>query len=176
FVRPRHGPRVPTMLNFTIYADTLTKLVEARRAAAAGYAGVVGFTRGKLCSPDAPAAYLHDGADAAALIEWISRQPWSDGRVGMYGGSYEGFTQWGAAKHMPKALKALMPSVTVAPGIDVPMEGNVFQSFVYYWPFYTTANKTLDNGPYNDRARWRRMNREWYVKGPAYRTLDKIDG
>ena len=72
------------------------------------------------------------------LIDWISKQAWSDGQVGMYGGSYEGFTQWAAAKHMPKALKALMPSVTVAPGIDVPMEGNVFQTFVYYWPFYTT--------------------------------------
>ena len=97
----------------------------------------MGLTRGKGCSPDKPVPYEHDGSDAAAMIDWISRQTWSDGRVGMYGGSYEGFTQWAAAKHMPKALKALMPSVTVAPGIDVPMEGNVFQTFVYYWPFYT---------------------------------------
>jgi putative CocE/NonD family hydrolase len=176
-VRPRSAAgRLPALLNFTIYADPRTTLDEARRTASNGYAGVEGLTRGKGCSPDAPVPYEKDGADAAAVIDWISRQPWSDGRVGMFGGSYEGFTQWAAAKHMPKALKALMPSVTAAPGIDVPMEGNVFQSFVYYWPFYTTTNKTLDNGPYNDRARWRRMNREWYVKGPAYRTLDKIDG
>jgi putative CocE/NonD family hydrolase len=94
----------------------------------------------------------------------------------MYGGSYEGFTQWAAAKHLPKALKALMPSVTVAPGIDVPMEGNIFQSFVYYWPFYTTNNKTLDNAPYNDRGRWFRMNTAWYTTGRAYRDLDKIEG
>ena len=136
----------------------------------------MGLTRGKGCSPDAPVPYEKDGADAAAVIDWISRQPWSDGRVGMYGGSYEGFTQWAAAKHMPKALKALMPSVAVAPGIDVPMEGNVFQTFVYYWPFYTTTNKTLDDAPYNDQARWFRMNHEWYVSGRAYRALDKIDG
>lgn len=176
-VRPRSvAGRLPALLNFTIYADPRTTLDEARRTASNGYAGVEGLTRGKGCSPDPPVPYEKDGADAAAVIDWISRQPWSDGRVGMFGGSYEGFTQWAAAKHMPKALKALMPSVTAAPGVDVPMEGNVFQSFVYYWPFYTTANKTLDNGPYNDRARWWRMNREWYVKGPAYRTLDKIDG
>jgi putative CocE/NonD family hydrolase len=176
-VRPRSVTgRLPALLNFTIYADPRTTFDEARRTASNGYAGVEGLTRGKGCSPDPPVPYEHDSTDAAAVIDWISRQPWSDGRVGMYGGSYEGFTQWAAAKHMPKALKALMPSVTAAPGIDVPMEGNVFQSFVYYWPFYTTTNKTLDNGPYNDRARWRRMNREWYIKGPAYRALEKIDG
>ena len=176
-VRPRSASgRLPALLNFTIYADPGTTMDEARRTASNGYAGVEGLTRGKGCSPDQPVPYEHDGSDAAAVIDWISRQPWSDGRVGMYGGSYEGFTQWAAAKHMPKALKALMPSVTAAPGIDVPMEGNVFQTFVYYWPFYTATNKTLDNAPYNDRARWWRMNREWYVKGPAYRSLDRIEG
>ena len=175
-VRPRSAAgRLPALLNFTIYADPGTTLDEARRTASNGYAGVEGLTRGKGCSPDQPVPYEHDSADAAAVIDWISRQAWSDGRVGMYGGSYEGFTQWAAAKHMPKALKALMPSVTAAPGIDVPMEGNVFQSFVFYWPFYTTANKTLDNAPYADRARWDRMNHEWYVSGRAYRALDKID-
>ena len=176
-VRPRSAPgRLPALLNFTIYANPQTLLDEARRTASNGYAGVEGLTRGKGCSPDQPIPYEKDGVDAAAVIDWIARQEWSDGRVGMYGGSYEGFTQWAAAKHRPKALKALMPSVAVAPGIDVPMEGNVFQTFVYYWPFYTTTNKTLDDGPYDDRGRWWRMNRAWYVGGTAYRGLEKIDG
>jgi putative CocE/NonD family hydrolase len=176
-VRPRSasGP-LPALLNFTIYANPGTMMDEARRTASNGYAGVEGLTRGKGCSPDQPVPYEKDGVDAAAVIDWIARQEWSDGRVGMYGGSYEGFTQWAAAKHRPKALKALMPSVTVAPGIDVPMEGNVFQSFVYYWPFYTTTNKTLDDGPYNDRGRWWRMERAWYVAGTAYREMETIDG
>jgi putative CocE/NonD family hydrolase len=175
-VRPRSGPRLPTMLNFTIYADTVAKLIEARRAAASGYIGVVGFTRGKLCSPDTPVPYVHDGADAAALIDWIARQPWSDGRVGMYGGSYEGFTQWAAAKHLPPALKTIVPLVAVGPGLDVPMEGNVAMNFLYPWPFYTLNTKTLDDATYNDFPRWNRLNREWYVSGRAYRDLDKIDG
>jgi len=176
-VRPRSIPgRLPALLNFTIYANPQTMMDEARRTASNGYAGVEGLTRGKGCSPDRPVPYEKDGVDAAAVIAWIARQEWSDGRVGMYGGSYEGFTQWAAAKHRPKALKALMPSVTAAPGIDVPMEGNVFQTFVYYWPFYTTTNKTLDDGPYNDRGRWWKMERAWYVSGTAYRGMDKIDG
>ncbi|PTL81582.1 CocE/NonD family hydrolase [Vitiosangium sp. GDMCC 1.1324] len=176
-VRPRSASgQLPTLLNFTIYADPNNLLSEARRTASNGYVGVEGLTRGKGCSPDDPVPYEHDGSDAAAVIDWISTQPWSDGRVGMYGGSYEGFTQWAAAKHMPKALKALMPSVTAAPGIDVPMEGNVFQSFVYYWPFYTTTGKTLDEAAIRDRARWGRLNHEWYASGRSYRSLDKIDG
>ncbi|HXO20243.1 MAG TPA: CocE/NonD family hydrolase [Thermoanaerobaculia bacterium] len=176
-VRPRAASgRLTALLNFTIYANPVTLLSEARRTASNGYAGVEGLTRGKGCSPDAPVPYEHDGTDAAAVIDWISRQAWSDGRVGMYGGSYEGFTQWAAAKHMPKALKALMPSVTVAPGIDVPMEGNVFQSFVYSWPFYAATGKGLDDKANNDRARWRKLNRDWYTSGRSYRSLDKIDG
>jgi hypothetical protein len=176
-VRPRAtAGRLPALLNFTIYADPVTTLSEARRTASNGYIGVEGFTRGKGCSPDQPVPYEHDGADAAAVIDWISGQAWSDGRVGMYGGSYEGFTQWAAAKHMPTALKALMPSVTAAPGIDVPMEGNLFYSFVYYWPFYIATGKGLDEAVYNDHARWRRMQRTWYASGKAYRALDEIDG
>src|SRR5437660_7756170 len=110
----------------------------------------LGHTRGKACSPDKTVPYVYDGADAAALIDWIAAQPWSDGRVGMYGGSYSGFTAWAAAKHMPKALKAIMVGAPVAPGVDVPMEGNVFWNFVYPWPFYTTNTRWLDNATYND--------------------------
>lgn len=176
-MRPRDAPeRLPSLLNFTIYADPVVKLDDARRTAANGYAAIIGLTRGKACSPDGPVPIEHDGADAAALIGWISRQPWSDGRVGMYGGSYEGFTQWATAKRLPKALKALMPSVSFSPGTDFPMEGNIFLTYAFPWPFYTTDNKTLDDRTYYDSARWDRLRRNWYVSGRAYRDLDKIDG
>ncbi|MEH6415885.1 CocE/NonD family hydrolase [Pseudomonas sp. CGJS7] len=176
-VRQHSAPaKLTTLLNFTIYADPATMLNEARRSASNGYAGVTGLTRGKGCSPDTPVPYEHDGRDAAALIDWIAAQEWSDGRVGMYGGSYEGFTQWAAAKHRPRALKAMMPSVTGAPGTDVPMEGGIFSGFQHYWPFYVANNKTLDKAPYEDNARWRRMFRQWYLDGSAFRDRDRIDG
>jgi putative CocE/NonD family hydrolase len=179
-VRPRSQQtvpgRLPALLEFTIYADPVSTLNEARRSASNGYAGVEALARGKGCSPDKPVPYEHDGSDAAAVIDWISRQPWSDARVGMFGGSYNGFTQWAAAKHRPKALKALMPSVTVAPGIDVPMDGNLFLSFVYPWTFYTANGKGLDDATYNDFARWNKLRHDWYVSGQAYRAMDRIDG
>ena len=176
-VRPRAArDPLPALFQFTIYADSLTWTRDALLAAAHGYGGVTGHSRGKACSPDRAVPYVHDGADAAAVIDWIAAQPWSDGRVGMYGGSYSGFTAWAAAKHMPPALKAIMVGAPAAPGVDVPMERNVFLNFVYPWPFYTTNDRWLDNATYGDFRRWNRLNREWYVSGRPYRELEKIDG
>lgn len=176
-VRPRApAGRIPALLVFTIYVDPTDDQDEARQTAGHGYAGVIGFTRGKACSPDKPVPYEHDGHDAAALIDWITAQPWSDGRVGMYAGSYNGFTQWATAKYMPKGLRAMMTGAPAAPGIDVPMEGNVFWNFIYPWPFYTTNAKVADDATYNDSKRWQKLNHDWYVSGRAYRDLERIDG
>jgi putative CocE/NonD family hydrolase len=174
-VRPVGEARMTTLLQFTIYNDA-GLMREARRAASNDYAGVIGLTRGKGCSPDPITPYEHDGADAAALIDWIATQPWSDGRVGMYGGSYSGFTPWAAAKHHPKGLQAIVVGAPAGPGIDAPMEGNVFWNFIYPWPFYTGNNKTLDDATYNDAARWAKLDGAWYSSGQPYRNLDKIDG
>src|SRR2546429_304188 len=82
---------------------------------------------------------------AVAAIDWITRQPWSDGRVGMFGGSYPGGAAWAATKRMPKALKTIVVGAPVGPAIDVPMENGIFWNFVYPWPFFTTDDKWLDN-------------------------------
>ncbi|HTA66463.1 MAG TPA: CocE/NonD family hydrolase, partial [Xanthomonadaceae bacterium] len=123
-VRPRSAPaKQTTLLEWTIYANDDWAFFDARAAAAHGYVGVVAYSRGKGASPDAIEPYVRDGADAAATIDWIAKQDWSDGRVGMYSGSYNAFAQWAAAKHHPAALKAIATSASAAPGIDVPMEG-----------------------------------------------------
>jgi uncharacterized protein len=90
----------PALLLFTIYVDLTDNLNDARLTAANGYVGVVGFTRGKACSPDAPIPYEHDGTDASALIDWITSQPWrSNERVaresiyGAVGGTWKHATK-----------------------------------------------------------------------------------
>src|SRR5579862_450563 len=175
-VRPRTTGRLPSLLEFTVYADPLSTMSEARRSASNGYVGVTGFSRGKMCSPDLPVPGEYDGGDAATLIDWIAEQPWSDGRVGMFGGSYDGFTQWATAKHMPKALKAIMPSVATAPGIDMPMEGSVGLSFNFYWPLYVASGHNLSGTFFENSARWDRLFHDWYVGGRAYRDLSTMSG
>ena len=176
-VRPRSAKApLPTLFFFTIYADDEQNYAEARKMAARGYAGVVGYTRGKGRSPDTPVPYEHDGEDARAVIDWIVKQPWSDGRVGMYGGSYSGFTQWAAMKRPHPALKTIVPYVANNPGDGLPMENNVFLFVNYAWAFYTTNNKTLDNETYFDRERWNALNEKWYASGRPYRQIDAVDG
>lgn len=175
-IRPANTPPSPVLLGFTIYANDDWAWGDAKTMAAHGYAGVVAYSRGKGRSPDAIAPFEHDGGDAAAVIAWAAAQPWSDGRVGMYGGSYNGYAQWAALKQRPPALKAIATSATAAPGIDVPMEGGVFLNFMYPWPFYTASNRTLDEAGYGDSERWQRLNRDWYASGRAYRDLPAIDG
>lgn len=177
-VRPRETTpvKLTALLNFTIYAKDDWTLSDAVIMAARGYAGVVAYTRGKGRSPGPAVPYIHDGEDAAAVIGWLARQTWSDGRVGMFSGSYNGFTQWAAANQHPAALKAIATNATNAPGIDTPMQGNVMQSFIYPWPFYTTDTKALDDATYGDQARWAGLDRKWYASGRPYQDLDKIDG
>ncbi len=175
-VRPAGAQPLPTLLTFTVYANDDWAWADAKKMASRGYVGVVAYSRGKGRSPDAIVPFERDGDDAAAVIDWIAAQPWSDGRVGMYGGSYSGFTQWAALKHRPKALKAIATSATAAPGIDTPKEGGIFLNFMYAWPAYVASNRALDDADYGDAARWARVNRDWYASGRAYRDLPTIDG
>lgn len=52
-----------------------------------------------------------EALDGRDLIDWIARQPWSDGKVGMLGGSYEGMSQHLVASTAPKPLRAIFPMV-----------------------------------------------------------------
>ena len=47
--------------------------------------------------------------DAVEVIDWLSRQPWSDGNVGMMGKSWGGFNCLQVAARRPPALKAIIP-------------------------------------------------------------------
>jgi putative CocE/NonD family hydrolase len=51
------------------------------------------------------------GRDGKDLVDWIGRQPWSDGRVGMIGSSYQGFSQYATAAERPEALRAIFPEI-----------------------------------------------------------------
>ena len=176
-VRPMNASDpLPTTMWFTIYSDPERNLEIAATAAAHGYAGLVVNARGKLQSTDVIRPYEVEVDDTVAAIEWASRQPWSDGRVGMYGGSYTGFAAWAATKHLPDALRTIVPYVAAIPGQGLPMENNVFLSANYGWPFYVTNNRTLDRETYNDPERWSSLNNEWYQSGRPYRDIDQIDG
>jgi len=170
-VRPKGEAKpLPALLEFTIYVNSPNY---AKECAAHGYAGVVAYTRELHDGPYRVVPFQNDGDDARTVIDWIVRQPWSDGRIGMYGGSYSGFTQWAAARRLPPALKAIAVSSPNAPGIDFPMRGNIFRNSAYRWVYNVTNRKGWDD-TYND-SRWRSLEEQWYQSGKSYFEFDHTD-
>jgi len=84
----------PASLFFNIYTDLRVHMREAKIATLHGYVGVAADARGKRLSPDTVAPYDSEVQDTYGVIDWISKQTWSNGKVGMYGSSYIGFAQW----------------------------------------------------------------------------------
>ena len=166
----------PTAFQFTIYANEQNHVTQAIHAVVHGYNAVIANTRGKRLSKGEIIPWEKDGADAHQVIDWITKQPWSDGRVGMYGGSYVGFTQWAAAKYMHPALKTIVPYAAANPLTGLPIENNVFITANYQWSFYVTNNKTLDESVYADHSHWQNVYKTLYTSGRAFRDIDKIEG
>jgi uncharacterized protein len=148
----------------------------AKECAAHGYAGLVAYIRPSRMDAVATGTYQNGGDDARAVINWIAKQPWSNGRVGMYGGNYGAFSEWAAAKHLPPALKAIATSASVAPGINVPMEGSIFHNSAYRWASCLTDTKTAADRSCGDDAQWRALDEAWYTSGKAYRDFDRVHG
>jgi len=74
-----------------------------------GYVVAMQDVRGRFNSDGSWHPYIHEQADGHDTVEWIARQPWCDGNIGMVGRSYVGFTQWAAAAGRSPALKAIVP-------------------------------------------------------------------
>lgn len=72
--------------------------------------------------------------DAYEIIEWLGTQSWSNGNVGMYGGSYLGMTQYMAASRKPPHLKALFPQVGGTDMYELLYKGGIFHGpFIERW-------------------------------------------
>ncbi len=166
---------MPVILNFSIYPRTSDKSV-AKIAVSNGYTAVVAYTRGKHLSPDDIEPFEHDSEDAYDVIDWISKQSWCNGKVGMYGGSYLGFTQMAAAKNIHPALKTIVPLVPVGIGISFPLSNSIFKSYMLRWIRYVTNNKETDEKEFNNDSYWDSVYNNWYTTGSAFKTLDSVDG
>lgn len=147
---------------------------DARRSAAKGYVGVTAYVRGR--TPDGKGAvwpFMRDGEDAAAVIEWIARQPWSDGRVCMIGDGYSGYAAWAAARLKPAALKAIATNAPMAPGIDFPMAGQIFRNAMVRWAqAHTNAEPPSANA--DTDAAWQALDVRWYRGHRPYWDIDRV--
>ncbi len=79
-----------------------------------GYQVIVQSCRGTFGSGGEFVPVRNEQADGHATLEWVAAQPWFDGRLVMWGGSYLGMTQWAVAQDAPDFLRALSLQVTAA--------------------------------------------------------------
>ena len=113
--RPEGAGPFPVILQRTPYDKTMgARMLDPLRATASGYAVMIQDTRGRYASEGEFYAFKDDINDGYDTVEWAAAQPWSSGKVGMYGGSYVGATQWQAAKSCPPHLAAIVPRVTAS--------------------------------------------------------------
>ncbi|MEJ0039141.1 MAG: CocE/NonD family hydrolase [Gammaproteobacteria bacterium] len=170
-VRPRIvSGKLPAILEFAL--DTETR--DTREPAAHGYVSVFARVRGLRDKTDASQPFQTDGDDARAVIEWMAKQTWSNGRVGLLGTHYGGYVAWAAAKRVPPALKAIVTYDPMAPGVDLPMSGGIFLNHSYQWLYGVTA--APDDKLVTDDARWRALDEDWYKNGRRYREFPTLPG
>jgi putative CocE/NonD family hydrolase len=165
---------LPTLLRFTL--DPAED--DAQRSAVKGYIGVTAYVRGR--TPDGRGAvwpFVHDGEDAAAVIDWIARQAWSDGRVAMLGDGYSGYAAWAAARRRPAALKAIATIAPMAPGIDFPMAGQIFRNAMVRWAQEHATAEPLRGDVDADAdpdAIWQALDSRWYRGDRPYWDIDRV--
>ena len=116
--RPDSPEKLPVLLNRTPYNKAMPMVfamtLDAMRAAEAGYNVMVQDCRGRFASDGVWDCFNVEARDGYDTIEWAARQPWANGKVGTYGASYMGATQWLAATEAPPSLKAMVPSITAS--------------------------------------------------------------
>lgn len=165
------GGPYPTLFVRDIYSNGASAVRQryAKLATENGYAFVLQICRGRYDSDGKWYPYFQEINDGDDALSWIAKQPWSDGKVGMFGSSYLGSVQWLAALNDNPALTAIIPAVS--PGNyyrDVAYPGGAFSLLSRAsWGIALTGSRTVMSYPIS----W-----ETSVEHLPLKTLDKSLG
>jgi uncharacterized protein len=114
----------------------------------------------------------HDGYD---VVEWLAAQPYCNGKVTMWGGSYAGTDQWQTAKEFPPHLQTIVPAAAAYPGVDFPMGNGVFYLYDMQWLTFTSGHTAQDK-IFADQGFWVTKFRQWYESGAPLKSFDSMVG
>jgi uncharacterized protein len=109
---PARPGRYPVLVSRTPYGVQRDGMHQTGiRFAQHGYAFVLQDVRGRYESEGKWDPFRAEAKDGYDTIEWAAKQPWSNGKVAMQGGSYLGHVQWRAATQAPPSLVTVFPAV-----------------------------------------------------------------
>lgn len=170
--RPAGEGQWPVLLTRLPYGKDLpggSSVMDPAQVARRGYVVIVQDTRGRFASEGEWKPMVNEPLDGVDTIKWAASLPYSNGKVGMYGASYYGFTQWSAAVHAPEELKAMVPFITW----NDPLNGVLFRGGTL--ELGTSANWQISMG-FDELVRRYRGNPDPRELGRAlYRLVGGID-
>src|SRR6185437_13272471 len=111
--RPKVDGKFPILLQRTPYNKD-SGFQFGMQAAARGYVVIFEDVRGRYASEGEWYTFKNEPSDGYDTVEWAAALPYSDGRVGMFGGSHVGATQMLAAIAHPPHLAGICPVVTAS--------------------------------------------------------------
>ncbi|MBA9025300.1 CocE/NonD family hydrolase [Peribacillus huizhouensis] len=115
--RPNMDGTFPILLTRLPYNKDLPmyshRYLDTNRMVQNGYVVIVQDVRGRFASEGEFVPFLYEAEDGYDTVEWAAELPFSNGRVGMFGLSYYGFTQLLAATERPPHLHAIAPAMTL---------------------------------------------------------------
>jgi putative CocE/NonD family hydrolase len=115
-------------------------------------------------------------ADSYDVCEWLARQPYCNGKVAMWGGSYSGYVQWVATKLPSRHLASIVPVASPYRGVDSPARNNIFIPYTVQWLTLIAGRTAQERIFADERGLWARQFRSWFESGTAYKDLDTFVG
>ena len=133
-IRPSSDGKFPVILTRTPYGRAASATF-AETYSSRGYIFISQDVRGTGESKGAWDPFVNEQQDGYDTIDWISKQPWCDGNIGMIGASYVGYVQWAAASKQHPALKCIVPQVSPPASAmwNLPYENGVFTLLNNLW-------------------------------------------
>lgn len=164
----------PAILAMTPYiADRYHGYVQS--AVRRGYVVAVVDVRGRGSSEGEFTPFEQEAHDGYDTIEWLAAQPWSNGKVGMMGGSYGGFNQWSIVKEFPPHLVTITPTASSFMGVDFPALGGIRPDYMVQWLTFTSG-RTPANNIFADNGFWQDKFRTLYLEHRPFASLDTLVG
>jgi putative CocE/NonD family hydrolase len=140
-----------------------------------GYVFVLVDVRGRGNSEGVFEPFAQEPQDGYDIVEFLARQPWSNGKITMWGGSYAGYDQWATLKELPPHLATIVPVAAAHAGVDFPFYKGIWSSYDMQWLTFTSG-KTESNNLFGESAFWIEKFRETYLGELPFNTLDRIVG